>query len=107
MNSKKFTLALTIGALLVVSGSNAMADDKWLGDQGDNWQQHIVSAKTRAQVKEELAQSRAQGYTIGGQELDYPRTPSLMPGRSPGPTRGQTQRIQNSAGRDNVYSIGQ
>ncbi len=61
MTSRKLSIAIVAGALVTAVGSGAFASDKWLGDRGDNWEEHIVSTKTRGQVIAELNEASAQG----------------------------------------------
>lgn len=71
LNKSTFTMA----ALLVAVSTSSIANDKWLGDSGDNWQEHIVSTKTRAQVIAEIKEARAQGLISDGDDSLYPRIP--------------------------------
>jgi hypothetical protein len=61
MKSNKFSISIILGALVAVAGSNVLASDKWVGDRGDNWEDHIKSVKSRNQVETEVRQARAQG----------------------------------------------
>ena len=75
MKSNK--LAFVVTALLVSVSTSGIASDKWLGDRGDNWEEHIVSTKSRAQVIAELNEARAQGLVSVGGDTSYPRTPEI------------------------------
>ena len=75
MKSNK--LAFVVTALLVSVSTSGIASDKWLGDRGDNWEEHIVSTKSRAQVIAELNEARAQGLVSVGGDTSYPRSPEI------------------------------
>lgn len=75
MKSKKVAVAIAVSTLLGAFGSNAFANDKYNGELGSNWQDHITSTKSRAQVIAELKQASAQGLVTGGEEPFYPRLP--------------------------------
>lgn len=79
MKTRKFSILIAI-SMLAVAGSNAVAHDKWLGDRGDNWEEHIVSTKSRTQVIAELKDARARGIEAGANETSYPNLPAV--GRS-------------------------
>jgi len=68
MKSKKMVLVIATAALFTGISTGAFANDKYNGEMGSNWQDHIQSTKTRAQVIEELKQARAQGMVVGGAE---------------------------------------
>lgn len=74
MKARKLIL-LAATTMVAMSATIASANDKWLGDRGDNWQEHIKSTKTRAEVIAELNEARAQGLIRGGAEHDYPHQP--------------------------------
>lgn len=76
MKSKKISAFIAASAFLAALGSNAFADDKYVGQLGSNWQDHVTSTKSRAQVTAELEQARAQGLVVGGEEPFYPKQPS-------------------------------
>lgn len=50
MKSSNLSRFITTGALSAAVGPGAFAGNVWVGEQGDNRQEHIVSTKTRAQV---------------------------------------------------------
>ncbi len=74
MKSKKAAVAIAVSTLLAAFGSNAFADDKYVGELGSNWRDHITSTKSRAQVIAELKQARANGMQVGADPF-YPRLP--------------------------------
>lgn len=82
MKSKNLSIAITFGALIAVVGSNALASDKWLGNRGDNWEEHIKSTKSRAEVIAEMQEARAQGLLRQGDDPHYPATPAATNARS-------------------------
>lgn len=63
MKTTKLYKTISVGILFAVLGSSVFADDRIDDEQGPNWKEHIVSTKTRAQVREELNQSVKQGQT--------------------------------------------
>lgn len=81
MKTNKLFLAIAIGALSTTLGTGAFANDKWLGDQGDNWLDHVRSTKTRAEVMAEFEQARAQGL-IMTRDTQYPLQPAATSTRS-------------------------
>lgn len=86
MKSKKLSIAILTGVVFAASGTGAFADDKSTGEVGSNWQDHIVSTKTRAQVMAELPAARAQGQLWqnenGSFDSTYARGSNLKNGRS-------------------------
>lgn len=102
MKSKKISIAITAAALFAALGSNAFADDKYVGELGSNWQEHIASTKSRAQVVAELEQARAQGLVVGGQEPFYPIQPA-----TPTDSKSRTQVVAElEQARANGISVG-
>ncbi|RZI40078.1 DUF4148 domain-containing protein [Herbaspirillum sp. HC18] len=82
MKSNKLFTTIVIAALTATFGGGAFANDQWLGNRGDNWLEHVSSTKTRAEVRAELEQARAQGMLIGGQEPNYPAQPAFKSTRT-------------------------
>ncbi|MEC4718132.1 DUF4148 domain-containing protein [Noviherbaspirillum sp. CPCC 100848] len=82
MKSISLSVAVIVAVLSAGVSSAALADDKWIGDQGTNWQEHIRSTKTRAQVQEELRQAQAQGLVRIGDDSSYPYQPKFVSSRS-------------------------
>lgn len=80
MKARKFSV-LIIASLFAAAGSAALANDKWLGDRGDNWEEHVVSTKTRAQVIAELNEARTQGLLSRG-DTDYPKSAAVKSSRT-------------------------
>lgn len=80
MKSTKVSTVIAVTALLAAIGSSAFADDRIVGDAGTNWQDHITSTKTRAEVRAELEQARAQGLLSVGEDPHYPRQPVATTG---------------------------
>lgn len=73
MKRSKLSPVFFVGAMCAAFGSTAVASDKWLGDRGDNWEEHIVSTKARAQVIAELNDARAKGLLPdNGEAASYP-----------------------------------
>ncbi|MEC4722871.1 MULTISPECIES: DUF4148 domain-containing protein [Noviherbaspirillum] len=108
MKSISLSVAVIVGLLSAGIGSTALADDKWIGDQGTNWQEHIRSTKSRAQVQEELRQAQAQGLIGVGDEPFYPYQPKFVSSRSRAEVRAEA--IQANANRigalDELYRGG-
>lgn len=73
---------LTTAAFAATVGSSAFANDKWLGDRGDNWESHVVSTQGRAQVVAELNEARAQGLAGCTQDTNYPNAAALKSTRA-------------------------
>lgn len=73
MKLNKLALIVVTGLSLSGLSATALADDKWLGNSGSNWLEHVQSTKTRAQVLEELKQARAQGLVRIGEDPTYPQ----------------------------------
>lgn len=97
MKTNKFFLAIAFGALSTTLGAGAFANDKWLGERGDNWLEHIQSTKTRAEVMAELEEARAQGLlTI--RDSEYPVLPAATSTRS----RAEVQIEASEAARNQV-----
>lgn len=63
MKLNKFSISILLGVFFAAAGSNVLASDKWVGDRGDNWEDHIKSVKSRNEVVTEVKQARAQGLT--------------------------------------------
>ncbi|RZI40059.1 DUF4148 domain-containing protein [Herbaspirillum sp. HC18] len=107
MKSYKISSFVVTAVLGAVAGSPAFASDKWLGNRGDNWEEHIVSTKTRAQVIAELNAARSAGLISYGQEPRYPDLPVAKSGRSREQVRAEAidaaknrqQNIEYSSGR--------
>lgn len=106
MKTSKFVV-LFATALLSVAGSSAFANDKWLGDRGDNWEEHITSTKTRAQVIAEMNEARAQGLLSTQIETDYPKQPALKSTRTREQVRAEAVEATKNPVRSIDYSSGQ
>lgn len=106
MKAHKIFLVVATG-LLAVAGSTALANDKWLGNRGDNWEGHVISIKTRAQVLAELNDARAQGLVGYGQETDYPGTPAVKGARTRKEVRTEAIEAAKNPERAIEYSSGQ
>lgn len=99
---KTSRISLLIAATLVATaGSSAFANDKWLGDRGDNWESHIVSTQSRTQVIAELNDARAQGLTGYAQDTNYPQTAAFKATR----TRAEVSAEAVSAAKDQKRPI--
>lgn len=88
---KSFKLSIVLAAVSLMAGiqSSAMADDKSFGDGDTNWQEHVQSTKTRAEVVAELKQAQQQGLlTIS--DSDYPGTPDFSGTRSRSEVKNET-----------------
>lgn len=107
MKSNKFSLSIVTGVVFAIAGSSAFASDKWLGDRGDNWQDHVVSTKTRAQVIAELKEARAQGLIVNGDDPHYPRLPVATSTRSRAEVRAEAAGASQNKDRSMEYSSGQ
>ena len=69
----KLVLSLSAAvALLVGLNSAAIADDKYNGELGSNWLDHVTSTKSGTQVSAELRHAREQGWFGVGSEWNYP-----------------------------------
>lgn len=107
MKSKKLSVVMAFGALFAVASTNVFASDKWLGDRGDNWEEHIKSTKSRAEVVAEMEQARAQGLLRQGDDPHYPATPVVTSSRSREAVRAEAAKA-NAAKKPNPdYSSGQ
>ena len=82
MKSRKLSIAVATGLLFAGLSAGAFADDKWLGESGSNWQEHIQSTKTRAEVTAELNQAHAQGLHTMGTEASDLNPPAATSGAS-------------------------
>lgn len=104
MKSNKLSLVIAAGALLVGITSGANADDQW-SNSGSNWQEHIKSTKTRAEVIAELEQARAQGLLSVGEDPYYPSQPKATTSRSRAEVRAEAAQNPMFSGRsqDNLY----
>lgn len=99
--------ALIIASLFTAAGSTAFANDVWQGDVGDNWQQHIQSTKTRAQVLAELNEARAQGFGVGARDTDYPKMQAVKSSRTRDEVRAEAAGAVKNMNRTTDYSSGQ
>lgn len=106
MKSAKLSLSIAAGVLFAVAGSGAFASDKWLGDQGDNWLEHVKSTKTRAEVKAELKEAREQGLIMTG-DTSYPPEPAVKSTRSRAAVRAEAAEAAKTRDRSIEYSSGQ
>lgn len=89
MKSKTSIIALA-GLLLVSTfGSSAFADDKWIGNQGTNWLDHVKSTKSRAEVVAEMEQARKDGSLRVGNGAFYPPEPAMTSGGANGGGRSR------------------
>lgn len=102
MKARHLFLSLATGMLLV-AGSSASADDQWLGDRGDNWEQHIKSTKSRAAVIADLNEARAQQVTGYGEETRYPQAAAATGSRSRDAVRAEGAQAARNAGRATDY----
>ncbi|WP_334187081.1 DUF4148 domain-containing protein [Noviherbaspirillum sp.] len=74
-------VAVIAGVLFATATTGAFADDKWTGNFGSNWQDHIQSTKSRAEVIAELNEARAAGLLIGADNSTYPRDQTIATNR--------------------------
>lgn len=95
MKSNKLSIAIIFGALIAVIGPHALASDKWLGDRGDNWEEHIKSTKSRAEVIAEMQEARAQGLLRQGDDSQYPATPAATSARSRDAVRTEAEKTND------------
>lgn len=72
MKMNKFALVVLSCLSMSAFAGSAFADDKWLGNSGSNWLEHVQSTKTRAEVMEELKQAQARGEVRIGEDPFYP-----------------------------------
>lgn len=105
MKARKLLLLIAT-SLITVAGTTAYASDKWLGDRGDNWEEHITSTKTRAQVINELNEARAQGM-IGARDTDYPVAPAANSTRTRAEVRAEAIKAAKNPASTIEYSSGQ
>jgi hypothetical protein len=106
MKARKLIL-LAATTMLAMSASIASANDKWLGNRGDNWQDHIKSTKTRAEVIAELNEARAQGLVRGGTMHDYPHGPVAKSTRTRDEVRAEMIEAAKNGTRTVDYTSGQ
>lgn len=106
MKAHKIFLVVATG-LLAVAGSTAFANDKWLGDRGDNWEEHVSSTKARAQVIAELNDARAQGLVGYGEESGYPGTAVVKSAHTRDQVRAEAIDAATNPKRAIDYSSGQ
>lgn len=106
MKARKLIL-LAATTMLAMSATIASANDKWLGDRGDNWEDHIKSTKTRAEVIAELNEASTQAWTIGGREYDYPLLPVAKSTRTRDEVRAEMIEAARSGTRTVDYTSGQ
>ncbi len=104
MKSKKAAVAIAVSTLLAAFGSNAFADDKYVGELGSNWQDHITSTKSRAQVVAELEQARASGMQVGADPF-YPQIVATPTARSRTEVRAEAKQAAQNRSSDpgNLY----
>lgn len=104
---KSTKLAFGIASLVISIGAStgALADNKWLGNSGSNWQEHIQSTKTRAEVIAELKQARDSGLVTVGEDPGYPRQPTFKTGKTRAEVQAEAARAsrERRAGIDSVY----
>ncbi len=100
------TIAIAVGALFTIASSSVFAGDPWLGERGANWEQNIVSTKTRAQVMNELAQAKAQGFVFYGEEPNYPQTPVVKSRLTRDEVRAEAAQGKNNQQSRELYSGG-
>lgn len=107
MKSNKLSIAIVTGLLLAAVGTGAFADDKTTGEGGTNWQDHITSSKTRAQVVAELKDARAQGQLLkdGSFEYAYPRVVGMGNSRDRAQVRADaaTANTASRSSHNNIY----
>lgn len=99
MKSKKIFTAIAVSTLLTALGSSAFADDKYVGELGSNWQDHIKSTKSRAQVVAELEQARANGMQVGADPF-YPQIVATPTARSRAEVRAEAKQAAQNRSRD-------
>lgn len=103
MKTRKFLVLIATG-LFTLAGSSAYAHDKWLGDRGDNWEQHVTSTKTRAQVIAEMNEARAQGLLNNQLETDYPKASVQKSARTRAEVRAEAFQAAKNSPRSIDYS---
>lgn len=104
MKMNLLSVTMVLGALISVAGVPAFASDKWLGQRGDNWEEHIQSTKTRAQVIAELNDAHAQGLLSQGEDPHYPREVAVQSTRSREEVRREAAAAAQDRSRDSLYS---
>lgn len=103
MKARHIFLSVATG-MLIVAGSGASADDKWLGDRGSNWEEHVKSFKSRAEVVAELNEARAQGLVGNVGDANYPSTPVAKSTRSRDEVRAEGAQAARNPNRAIEYS---
>jgi len=105
MKTKQLMMSAVAGLVLITGMStSALADDKWLGDIGTNWQDHTQSTKSRAEVRAELEQARKDGSLYVGNDSSYPPEPTFVAGKTR--VQVQAEAVQaNRYGNSNFNSV--
>ncbi|MEC4722254.1 DUF4148 domain-containing protein [Noviherbaspirillum sp. CPCC 100848] len=104
MKSKRLISAVAGLVLIAGMSSSAFADDKWQGDQGSNWLEHVQSTKSRAEVLAELEQARKDGSLRVGNGTTYPPQPTAVNGRTRAEVQAEAVQA-NRQGNRNINSI--
>jgi hypothetical protein len=79
MNISKYLTTFIFSAVTISAASSALADDKWIGEEGTNWREHVTASKssaTREQVEQATIAAARRGEVRNGDELMYPQTVS-------------------------------
>lgn len=102
----KKKLLFAIANLVMIAGvsSSALADDKWLGNRGSNWEDHVKSTKSRAEVRAELEEARKNGTLQVSNGAFYPQQPQVVQGRTRAEVRAEAVQA-NREGNDMFDSI--
>ncbi|GAA4011929.1 hypothetical protein [Actimicrobium antarcticum] len=77
MNITKYISTGLLSAFVLTTASGAFANDKWIGDEGSNWQEHVRQSKsslTREQVQNATIAAARRGEIKSGDEPMYPKT---------------------------------
>ncbi|MEC4718114.1 DUF4148 domain-containing protein [Noviherbaspirillum sp. CPCC 100848] len=90
MKAKQLMISAMTG-LVLISGmtTSAFADDKWLGNRGSNWLEHVQSTKSRAEVRAEVEQARKDGTLRVSNSADYPQPPATANTRTRAEVRAE------------------
>ncbi|MFC7516684.1 DUF4148 domain-containing protein [Herbaspirillum sp. GCM10030257] len=105
MKSKKLAFGIVSLVLSVGASTGALADNKWVGNSGSNWLEHVQSTKTRAEVIAELEQARKNGLVTVGEEPGYPRQPTFKSGKTRAEVQAEAARASREwrAGIESTY----
>ncbi|MEC4722894.1 DUF4148 domain-containing protein [Noviherbaspirillum sp. CPCC 100848] len=106
----KKKLLFAIAKLVMIAGvsSSALADDKWLGNRGSNWEDHVKSTKSRAEVRAELEEARRNGtlqVSNGAFYPQAPQAPQAYQGRSRAEVRAEAVQANRQGNEifDSIY----